>query len=233
MEWIIGIGSSIIASTLIFLGVRANGFMTRTARQRAQRRQLASRMLDAGLTNLFITRADYATYRGIHTLMGFLATAERSIMVIGYWMAQGSEIEDISKIGRMILQKPALQVRIAIIHPDGSHLESLAEHLGEDQQQISERCRSTLNKLQRVRSDLPADARQRLQVKTYTSTPVVSIIVLDDDTPQARAQVDMKLYRTARDDSFGFEVSGLTNPLYQRFRGWAVLRFEKAQEWPA
>lgn len=232
MEWIIGIGSSVIASVLILLTARATGFVTITAARRSQQRHLSTRMLEAGLTNLFTTRADYAEHRGISTLMGYLATARRSVLVVGYWMAQGNEIEDMNDLGKLIMARPDFRVRIAVIHPKGLHIESLAEHLGEDPQTIRNRCLSTLTKLERVRNRLPIEARQRLQVRTYSSTAVASIIVLDDDMPEARVQVDIKPYRTARNNSVGFEASGPGRVLYDVWRRAAVLRFEDAREWP-
>jgi hypothetical protein len=231
VEWIIGIGSSVIASILIILAARARGLIIITAARRSKQQRLASRLQAAGLTNLFTTRDDYSTHRGIPTLMGYLSTARRSVLVVGYWMAQGGEIEDLNDLGKLILLRPGFEVHIAIIHPVGPHIESLAEHLGESSSRVSENCRATLNKLTKVRNGLPAEVRHRMLIRTYKSTAVASIILLDDNEPHARAQIDIKLYKTSRGKSIGFEAIKNGTNLYESLSRAATLRFEDAQEW--
>ena len=63
------------------------------------------------------------------------------------------------------------------------------------------------------------------------SAAVASIIVLDEGEPDARAQIDIKLYRAQRRNSVGFETSGAGRDLYERLRRAASRRFEDAQEW--
>ncbi|MFF5288788.1 hypothetical protein [Paractinoplanes globisporus] len=201
------------------------------AARRSKHQRLASRLEEAGFTNLFINRGDYKEYRGIETLMGYLATARRSVLVVGYWMAQGREIEDLKDLGAMVLHRPDFQIRIAIIDPVGPHIDSLAEHLGESPERVTQNCKATLDKLIQVRRKLPGEAQQRMIVKTYTSTAVASIIVLDEGEPDARAQIDIKLYRTVRRNSVGFETTGTGKDLYESLHRAASLRFEDAQEW--
>ncbi len=163
MEWIIGIGSSIAASVLILFAGRAAGLVTVTARRRSAERKLAARVVEAGFTNLFLARADYQTFRGTPTVMGYLATARRSVVVIGYWMAQGSEIESLEEIARLILARADFTVDIALVDPDGPHVESLAEHLGDTPEHIHGNCLRTLERLAAIRDGLPSEFRRRLE----------------------------------------------------------------------
>jgi hypothetical protein len=54
--------------------------------------------------------------------------------------------------------------------------------------------------------------------------PVASVIMLDEHTESGRIQLDFKPYKAPRDSSFGLELSGLGNPLYETCRvAWSGL----------
>lgn len=89
--------------------------------------QFARRMEEIGMINFFASRSDYSRYRESGKLSDYLATADTRIDVAGYWMGHGNEAEAIAKsIVASLHSKPGLRVRIALIDPDGAHVDAVA-----------------------------------------------------------------------------------------------------------
>jgi len=77
-----------------------------------------------------------------------------------------------------------------------------------------------LRKLVGIRNDLPESDRPRLRILVHNFFPMGSAILLDADPTQGRIQVETKLFRAPRIESFGYEVVG-SSPFYSRnYRAW-------------
>jgi hypothetical protein len=201
-------------------------------KQRSMDRRFYARLRDAGVSNFFVSRADYGLYRGATNLTDYLNTAERSVLVIAYWMAHGNEMENVAKsIRTMIENRPGMTVGIAVVDPDSDGLLGLADHLDLDVGDVRSRLKSTLRNLSQARELLPISQRVRLSLKVYHSTPIASVIVLDGDGPSGRIQLDFKPYRAPRTNSFGFELEGPGNPLFDTcLQSWRLM-FDEAKDY--
>lgn len=73
---------------------------------------------------------------------------------------------------------------------------------------------------QLFRNSLPEEHAQRLRVLVHECLPMGSAILLDGSLDHGRIQIETKLHRAARVESFGFEIAAGT-PFYERhFNAW-------------
>src|SRR3990172_6589956 len=127
--FLLGVASSLVASILFFLIARRRNWIVLGRARRSW--QLARRLEELGMTNFFASRADYARYRASGHLADYLDTAQYRIDIAGYWMGHGNETEAIAqRIVRSLGRKPGMTVRIALIDPDGPHVDAVASYLG-------------------------------------------------------------------------------------------------------
>ncbi|MCW2976187.1 MAG: hypothetical protein JWM06_1468 [Actinomycetia bacterium] len=170
--------------------------------------QLARRLQTLGMTNFFASRADYGVYRPPGTLVDYLDTAEARIDIAAYWLGQGNELESIAtRIVAMLERKPDLTARIAMIDPDGPHVDPVADYLAMRPAEMKSRLTSSLDNLAAARESASPGVQRRLNILTYTQMPAASVIMLDYGTPSGRIQLDFKPFRRPRSESFTFELT--------------------------
>ena len=77
-----------------------------------------------------------------------------------------------------------------------------------------------LEQLEELRESLPEAQKTRLKVLVHDCLPMGSAILLDATSSTGKIQVETKLYRAPRTESFGYEVVGPT-PFYSRnYSAW-------------
>lgn len=207
MEFFLGVTSSLVASVIfLFFASSRNWIMV----GRAKRLWGLARRLDAiGMTNFFASRSDYVRYRPPGSIVDYLDSAKSRIDIAAFWMGHGNEAESTPrKIIAMLESKPSLIVRIAMIDPDGDHIESVSDYLGIPVQELRARLVASLDNLVKVRDDAPKVMRDRLSILVYTQMPAASVIMLDYGSEKgARIQLDFKPFRRPRSESFAFELT--------------------------
>lgn len=197
-----------------------------------QGRAAARRLLQAGLSNYYGSRADYAKYRGAAQLQEYVSQASHTLHVVSYWMAHGVEMENIGeRLVELIQRRPRLMIAVSVISPEASFLPLLATHLGIDLHDVVERIQASLRILTRARESLPPEERHRFAVKTSSLLPIASYVMVDVDTPGGRVQVDIKPYKLPRQSSVTFEFQGTDNHLYRTFRGAALRSLAESDEY--
>jgi len=160
------------------------------------------------MTNFFASRADYARYRASGHLADYLDTAQYRIDIAGYWMGHGNETEAIAqRIVRSLGRKPGMTVRIALIDPDGPHVDAVASYLGIPADEMKGRLLASLRNLAQARETATDSVRNRFSILTYTEMPLASVIMLDYGSASGRIQLDFKPFRRPRSESFSFELS--------------------------
>ena len=221
--FLLGVAASVSAAGLV--AIVAVLWRSRSSSLRSQLTgwSASRRLAEAGLSNFYRSRADYARYRNSADLGGFLRLAERSVHMVSYWLAQGVEMEHLGAgLKDLILSRQHLTVTISVIDPDAPFIGLLADHLGLPDEQIVQRIRGSLTVLDGVRTALPSEERHRLRLLTSTALPVASFILLDVDEPGGRIQMDVKPFRLPRSQSVTFEFRGTDTYLYKTLRGSAL-----------
>lgn len=208
-QFLWGVASSLAASAIVLIIAKWRHWIVIGLAAPTRRRwRLAGRLESIGLINFFASRADYARYRESGNLSDYLATARHRIDVAGYWMGHGHETEAISQsIVKSLERVPGMIVRIALIDPNGPHVDAVASYLDIPVDEMKNRLLASLNNLARAREKASESARARFAVLTYTDLPLASVIMLDYGSNSGRIQLDFKLYRRPRSESFSFELS--------------------------
>lgn len=176
-------------------------------------------MQNAGLSNFYASRADYAKYRKAPKLGDYFNLATGQVLVSAYWMAQGVEMEGVvGEIEKLMRGPNQVSFSIIIIDPTAGYIDALARHLDVERGYLISRVQGTLSSLRDLHSRLSPDEQLRLQILVHRTVPMASLVALDLEAENGRIQIDIKPYRTARQDSISFEVSGRNRHLYEILR---------------
>ncbi len=178
---------------------------------------LQQRVKASGISNLYLSRADYLEYRGAATLADYLGTSKTTIRIAAHWLSQGIEMEGIAdSLAKFV--KEGRTVEIAVVDPDSSSIKQVSDFFGISENDAVNRINGTLTDLHRAKMSLPRNKLRRFRILTYDTLATASVIMLDDDVIGGRIQVDFKVFQTPRHQSFGFELSGSETPSYQLWR---------------
>lgn len=179
-----------------------------------------------------LSRADYHKYRS-GTLREYLDTAKHKIDIVSVSLnVTQAEGNLISLFEQRINENENFRVRITLLHPESPVIPLLAKSLDLPASDLHDEIGHTLRQLVACKERLAAGASKRLHVCTHETLPIGSAILLDAEPNSGRIQVETKLYRAPRIDSFGFEVAG-PGRFYQRnYTAWNRV-FDDSIEWQA
>lgn len=218
MEWIKNFLSDFAAEISIVALSFVSGYLLFLYRRVRGKYKLALRLSEIGVSNIYADRNDYVRYRDAADFSSFLSLANRRIIIVGHWMAQGTETQGIAEaIAGLVKSPKRLAIDIALVNPKSSIIPSFAHYLGLSETETAFRIEQSLIKLHQAKSTLNDEEKGRMRLLVYNTFPVASVIMLDPDETEGRIQIDIKLFKQPRQNSFTFEVRGNT-PLYERFR---------------
>jgi len=221
--------SSLLAALIVYhfaAGRRFLGYIFRLPLN------LAAVLARGGIQRLTLSRADYHQYRvGAGMLRDYLATAKHNIDIISVSLnvtqAEGSLISFFEK---KIGENEDFCVRVTLLNPSSPVVPLLTKSLDLAPGELEGEIRSTLRQLERCKSKLSGSAARRLIIYIHDTLPIGSAILLDATPESGRIQVETKLYRAPRTESFGFEVVG-PSPFYSRnYTAWNKV-FLDSVEW--
>lgn len=194
--------------------------------------RLARILADGGIRRFTLSRADYHKYRtGAGTLRDYLATAKHSIDIVSISMnVTNAEGALVSLFEKKLSEDENFRIRITLLNPQSPVVPLLAKSLDLTELELRKEITILLKRLERSKSSLPHSAASRLGVYVHDTIPIGSAIMLDATPESGRIQVETKLYRAPRTESFGFEVSG-PSPFYMRnYTAWSKV-FQDSIEW--
>lgn len=194
--------------------------------------KIAGILADGGITRMTLSRADYHKYReGAGPLRDYLALAEQSIDIISISLnVTQTEGALISLFKEKIAANRTFRVRATLLDPDCPTLPYIAKSLALTPDELRTEIREILKQLSKCKGELGPGAQQRLEIFTHDTIPIGSAILIDAMPKTGRIQVETKLYRAPRTESFGFEVIG-PSPFYERnFKAWIDV-FDDSTSW--
>lgn len=226
---VIGAIGSILAVVVVHHFEIGRGFLRRVL---GLPYQIASNLAAGGIRRLSLSRGDYHKHRiGGGSLRGYLATAKYSIDIVSISLnVTQAEEALIELLEQKINADATFRVRVTLLNPSSPVTRLLAKSLDLEPGDLEAEIRDTLDQLMECKQRLPSGARRRLGVYVHDTLPIGSAILLDATPERGTIQVETKLYRAPRTESFGFEVVG-PSPFYLRnYAAWQKA-FDDSYEW--
>lgn len=209
---IIGAIGSIIAVIIVELFLRSRHSIMLVGLSH----RLATRIRRERITAFQFTREDYR-----ERLPTFLSRARHSIIIISIsFRLTSNEGELLQFFRNRLLEDADFRITISILAPKSSASILTAASLNITHEQLRDEIHTMLNELIALREGLSAPEQSRLQIFVHECLPMGSAILLDCEPTRGTIQVETKLFRAPRIESFGFEVVG-PSPFYTRnYRAW-------------
>lgn len=168
-------------------------------------RHFLKRIVKTGFTNFYVGRDEWLKYRTPPRLPDYIRQAKHSVKIVCYWMAQGT-LEGIPKICADLAQN-GINVEIAMIDPNSSLPLILSSDMQMSHEAIRSHIQTSLEQFAAIREELDLPVRERYIIKVSPSVPQAAIILLDSGKESGRIQMEFRLYRSPRSDSFSIELS--------------------------
>ncbi len=209
---IIGAISSILAAIIIAFSLRGKNIFFLFSSSR----RLAMRLREGGITKFRLSRDHYET-----TLRTYLSQATHSIAIVSVSLKVTHDEGDIAGLFQeRISENPDFRVSVSLLNPRSPAVAIAAASLNIAEAQLSTEIQTMLAHLVKTRQHLPALDRVRLEILTHDCLPMGSAILLDASPTKGTIQVETKLFRAPRAESFSYEVRG-PSPFYRRnYRAW-------------
>lgn len=200
--------AGVLVASLSGLTIYLGRQLAAIRRQLGESKSLARRLKKIGLSNFYESRDDYAKFRGAPRLADYLAFANRRIIIAGYWLAQGSEMEGVTEDLRKLLeQRENLRITVIVIDPDAAYVPAIASQMKLPMAAVRARAIDSLRGLVELKSSLSSNKKEHLDIRIHASIPFASLIAIDPESEtDGRVQFDFKLYGSPRSNSIGFEV---------------------------
>lgn len=221
-EIAIGVVSSVLGAGVLWLLARSR----RTAQYLGSSFRLARRLDEEGISRFHFSRDDYG-----RTLRTYLSQAQHRIGVVSVSLrVTHTEGNFIELFEQRLIGKSDFRVAVSLLRPDSSAAKLAAESLDIRHTELKREITEMLNALLKLRDSLPDHAKGRLRILVHECFPMGSAILLDTSPKGGTIQVETKLFRAPRSESFGFEIRG-PGPFYERnYRAW-IRVLDESKDW--
>lgn len=212
VDILIGATGSILAVIVIWFFARGK----QTVSLLSSSRQTAVKLREGGITAFRLSRQDYS-----ERLPTFLSQANHSITIVSISLKLTSDEGEIVELLRnRIVARKDFRVAISLLNPESPALAAASASLNMTEAQLKSEIRDMLDKLKKIKESLSKQERQRLRVLVHNALPMGSAILLDATQDRGLIQVETKLYRAPRTDSFGYEVVGQSSFYSHNYTAW-------------
>lgn len=178
--------------------------------------QLGKKIYNSGVNRFLFSRHEYP-----ERLDAYLNRAQRSIKIISISFKLTSDECQLAELfRRKLAAKPTFDICISLLRPASEASRITAASLGMRPKVLDKEISDMLNELKTLRNGLSISDRDRLKILTHDSMPMGSAIMLDADHPQGVIQVETKLYKSARSESFSFEIRAGTSFFEHHLECW-------------
>lgn len=181
-----------------------------------RRFKLAEVLRRGGITKLHLSRDDYG-----RTLRTYLAQAKHSIRIVSVSLKVTHDEGDLIDLFRTRLaENQAFRITISLLAPSSTAASCAAASLNIGAAELKSEITAMLAHLMELKNSLPAGQRERIEVTVHESFPMGSAILLDADPERGIIQIETKLHRSPRSESFGFEITGPSEFYKRHYRAW-------------
>jgi hypothetical protein len=184
-------------------------------------RSLAAQLTRGGISRFHLSRSDYHGRRGGGSLPNYIAQATQSIDIVSISLRLTDQEGGLVKIFRQKLAgSHDFRCSISLLNPNAQALGAVAASLDVRPEMLRSEIRDMLRELADLRNSLGQSEKARFRILLHDAVPMGSAILIDATTSSGTIQVETKLYRAPRTESFGYEVVA-PSPFYQRnYTAW-------------
>lgn len=164
---------------------------------------LGSKFFEEGLTKFHFSRNDYS-----RTLVTFLARAAISILIVSVSLKITHEEGRLTEIFRKkLISNQAFTIIVSLINPNNQALlKIVADTLDIPCNKLRKEIVDMLKDLFACYEQLTRQEQSRFKILVHDCFPMGSVIMLDATETSGVIQVETKLYKTPRNESFGFQI---------------------------
>lgn len=209
---IIGVLGSILSAIVIGIVVRGTTFFWLFSSSI----KMAMRLKREYITSFHLRREDYR-----ERLPEFLSHAKHSITIISISLKLTSEEGAILELLKSkIAANPDFRIKISLINPFSAAAGALALSLNIPLEDLQVEICSMLKKLVICRDSLKEADKPRMEISIHDCIPMGSAILLDAAPEKGVIQVETKLFKSPRTESFGYEVRAPSSFYKRNYRSW-------------
>jgi len=192
---------------------------------------LALRLRRGGISRFQLERSDYHGRGGGGSLPTYLDGAETSIGIVSISLALTNQEGRLVKLlRRKVAANDDFRVTISLLNPHSTITGAVAAALDMSELALRAEILDTLKQLSDGREAMTHDQGRRFRILVHDLQPMASAILLDATPTTGLIQVETKLYRARRTESFGFEVRAPSSFYGRNFTAWNAV-FDDSREW--
>jgi hypothetical protein len=121
---------------------------------------------------------------------------------------------------KRINQSDSFRIAVSLLDPFSDVLDVAAKSLNEKPNELADDICKMIRRLLEIRDRLSETDRSRLIISVHDFLPMGSAILLDATPTSGLIQVESKLHKSPRTDSFGYEIAGPSEFYSRNFRSW-------------
>lgn len=206
-----GVATEMFPHTLMAEVEEQNRAFTRAHREISAQRSALKEAIDAaGITRLVPSREYYARFRPeAPTIDKYISTAQRTLVIVSINLMTGVVFDDVCAALKGLLSppRPLDSITISLLNPtDVGLMTAASPMLDSSPDELAEKIRITIRKLDAVRRALPTPMQGRLAIRVHNALPMGSAILIDHAEEHGRIQIETKPYRAGFTRSFAVEV---------------------------
>lgn len=214
MIWnvVLGILAGFLTTLLTWFVLRSSSFLSIFGSSY----KLVTRLKKENISAFRFDRGDFR-----ERLPTFLSKAKHSISIISVSLKVTDDEGGIADIiFKRINQIDNFKITISLLDPFSEALGVAAKSLNEKPNELAADICLMLERLLDIKNRLSNDDQSRLTITVHDFLPMGSAILLDVTPTSGLIQVETKLYKSARTDSFGYEVLGPSEFYTRNYRAW-------------
>lgn len=232
VSFIAGVLASLLAAFLVFVIVQIRTQASLSWVTFRAFWQLSRRLRQAGVVNFFSGRSDYYNFRKERTISEYILTAQKSLVYVGFWLAQGVEIDDApNALGRLLRQGCTVELVLLDQELDDAVVEPLSAYLSVAPAALRARIAGSWAAFTAMREQLPGELRPFLILRTHRDILTSSAFIFDYGAASAKTLIDVKFFGMGREQCLGIELrpSGGRATLYHNVTS-SFLEIKKRSE---
>lgn len=172
---------------------------------------------NAGVSKFHFSRDDYG-----RTLATFLDTAQTSISIVSISLKITDEEGQLTNLfKRKLNSNQNFEIKISLINPNNDSLVKVAaDTLNISKEKLKAEVTAMLKDLLDCYETLGDSEKSRFKILVHDCFPMGSVVMLDANANGGMIQVETKLYRAPRTESFGFQITKSSTFYKNNFTAW-------------
>jgi Patatin-like phospholipase len=164
---------------------------------------------EAGITKFMPARKYYALYRdGRESISSYISLAQGSLTMVSIFLATGMDLEKVVNTFAILINRDhPVKITISLLDPELPYLmASIAPVIDQTAENLAERIRGVIVKLDEFWYSLPAERKNCLELWCHSALPNASAIMIDEHSANGLIQLETKAYKASIINSFAFEI---------------------------